>query len=185
MTLTMRTWMGVITGLTLLLPVGPATGDGLVPMQNGAEVVKDDVCYQGWIDVGGESTPLFPGDEGLVLVPMDKPGKRVTTPSGQMNVNCKGTLPLGAQVEALDAVTGLTIMATLATHDEACQAIALVWPDSCPGENGPFFGSYERVGVECGSVDFDTGEAVYTRDWMGVVTASGMATFNCHFDLNK
>lgn len=175
----------VLSALAFVFTGGPVMGDGLVPMRNAAEVSKDYTCFQGWVDVGPNSVDFFPGGEGLVVVPLVDGAKNVNvnTSSGKINVSCKGRLPLGAQVEAIDLMTGSWIIATLATYDENCQATAEIGWDSCPGRRGPSFGSYDRVGVRCSTYDEDTGQTFFTEDWLGVVTVSGRATFNCHFDI--
>lgn len=188
MTWTMRTWMGVIAGLTLLFSTGPAAGDGLASMQpgsdNGADVIFGGRCGQGWIDISGNSTPFFPTGEGIILVPLQGSVKVTTPPSaGRLNFNCRGTLPLGAQVLAVDFITGLEIQATLATMDELCDVISDTWPDACRGKNGPFLSKFETVGAECTSSDGI--ETFFTKDWVSVTTRSGASTLNCHFDLDE
>ena len=185
MMITRRILISVLTVLALLLTAGQVMGDGLVPIQNGADVEKDRACFQGWVDVGSESFDFFPNGEGLVVVPLPEGAKSVTTPSGTRNVSCKGTLPLGAQVAAIDAITGDWIIATLATYDEACDAATAAGWDTCPGKRGPWFGSFDRVGVRCSSSDDDTGRTYFTEDWLGLVTVSGRVTFNCHFDIEQ
>ena len=168
----------------LLFAVGPVAGDGLVPMrdhgEHGALVTFDAGCGQGWVDVGGNSTPFFPNGNGLVIVWLDE-SVDTTTPSDRNNNICKGRLPLGEEVEALDLVTGQWILATLATRDELCESVAPVWPTACRGQNGPYISTYETVGVECSFVDV-TGQLYSTRDWISVTTNTGQSMLSCHFD---
>jgi hypothetical protein len=179
-----RRMMPLSATAALLLAAGPVAGDGLVPMQDhgnhGALVIFDQGCGQGWVDVSGNSTPFFPNGNGLIIVLLDESVDTIT-PSARINTICKGRLPLGEQVEALDLVTGQWILATLATRDELCESVAPVWPRACRGNNGPYISTYETVGVECSFTD-DAGQLYSTRDWISVTTTTGQSMLSCHFD---
>ena len=177
----MKILMTPVISLILSFAALPVCADGLKPLNNGALVEKDNTCFQGWVDVSGNSMPFFPNGNGLVVVPLERPGTSVTTPSGRLNLSCKGRIPFGEDAWAIDLISGKVIMATLATHPEACASSNAIWPDVCPGKQGPWFGSFDRVGVLCLSSD-ENGQTLATEDWLGLVTVSGQVTFNCHFD---
>ena len=157
------------------LLVSPASAD---PPQGvgSAEVVTDPdaMWFVAWVDVSGDSTPVLPGGEGLVLVALDDVHLVYTNnPSGNIHLQAHGKLPLGESVLAYDPVLGF-LTAELADMDAACAALEPVFPEACRGNNAMVILNYDTTSQLC----FLDDQA--TDHWKTTTTRSGLTNSVCH-----
>jgi hypothetical protein len=160
------------------LLVAPASAD---PPQGvgSAEVVTDPdaMWFVAWVDVSGQSTPVLPGGEGLVLVALDDVHLVYTNnPSGNVHLKAHGQLPLGESVIAFDPWASPPGMfaATLADLDAACAALEPVFPEACRGNNAMIVLNYDTTSELC----FIGAQA--TDHWKTTTTRSGLTNSVCH-----
>jgi hypothetical protein len=157
------------------LLVTPASADP-PPGVGSADVVTDPdaTWFVAWVDVSGQSTPVLPGGEGLVLVPLDDVHLVYTNnPSGNVHLKAHGQLPLGEPVVAYDPFVGFMV-AILADMDAACAALEPVFPEACRGNNAMVILNYDTTSQLC----FLAGSA--TDHWKTTTTRSGITNSVCH-----
>ncbi len=137
-------------------------------------ITKEGACLGAFVDVGGASTPILPGGEGLVFVNLEEVVLVYANDrNGNAHLRCHGRIPVGETVLAFDFVTGEEILATLPTVNGACAAIELVFPEACRGRGAIIF-NFETTGAFC------TIGGVPTPDWHQVTTRNGAANLSCH-----
>jgi hypothetical protein len=141
-----------------------------------AQVITDPDAqwWVAWVDVSGDSTPMLPGGEGLVLVQLDDVHLVYTNnPSGTMHLHAHGHLPLGGSVIAFDPIKGL-ILATLADVRTACAALSQVFPDACRGKSAMVLLNHDSTGMWCEL------NGIQSENWRTTTTRSGVTNSTCH-----
>ncbi len=159
-----------LLALPILSQAGPPAGVGA------AEVTLDGdrPCFGAFVDVGGLSTPILPGGEGLVFVALeDSVVIQSNDRNGNLSLRCHGRYPLGGTVMGFDFVTGDPVLASLPTLDGACQALELVFPEACRGAGAAVF-NFDTTGTTC------TIAGNPAPLWHQVTTNTGVTNLSCH-----
>lgn len=164
--------------LGLILVAGASLALADPPFGVGSANVITDPDAQwwvAWVDVSGQSVPVLPGGEGLVLVQLDDVHLVYSNdPNGNIHLRAHGRLPLGGSVIAWDSFGGGFVLATLADVEDACAALSLVFPEACRGHNAMVLLNYNTTGLTCEIDGFQS------EQWKTTTTRNGITNSVCH-----
>jgi len=164
--------------LGLILVAGSSLALADPPFGVGSATVitdPDAVWWVAWVDLSGQSVPVLPGGEGLVLVQLEDVHLVYSNdPDGNIHLRAHGRLPLGGSVMAFDTFGGGFVLATLAEVEDACAALSPVFPEACRGNNAMVLLNSDTTGLTCEINGFQS------EQWRTTTTRNGITNSTCH-----